>query len=159
MEALVRGLQDMRLRYCGQKEGSMHIAAVLRAAPLSKVNWALILSIGMNSRREKQSTPYWGPLHAECDAVGKLPRHAGRRPLAVHLLVVRTNRSGGTASSQPCRDCLVRIRRMAEAKNITVSKLWFTDERGNLVATTRADRLPPHVSYAFRTTSRRMHAP
>ena len=152
MREVVRELQELRLRHRGPKENSMHIAAVLRAAPMGKVNPALILSVGVNSQRQKQSLPFWGSLHAECDAVGKLARHEGRRPLRVDLVVVRTNRSGGTSNSQPCRDCLVRLRWLSAAKNVAIHRLWFTDQAGNLSFVNHGDvpLLPPHISYAFR---------
>jgi len=157
MEALVRELQALRLLHRSPTENSMHIAAVLRVAPPNKVNSALILSIGVNSQRRKQSLPFWGSMHAECDAVGKLPKHAGRRPLRVDLLVVRTNRSGGTANSRPCRDCLVRVRRMSASKNIVIDRFWFTDQCGNLAVAGSAeiDLLSPHISYAFRRATDR----
>ena len=152
MEDMVRNLQRRRLQLRGDREVYMHIAAVVRQKAVPKTNESCILSVGINSERHKRANlNCWGSMHAECDALLKLPRHDGRRPLNVNLIIVRTNRSGGTTNSQPCRECMFRIHLISEMKNVRVRKICFTVQDGiRVFKLDQARLLTPHVSTGFR---------
>ena len=63
-----------------------------------------ILSYGENRPRTRPPFP---TVHAECDAMNKLPSRTSRgRRTRLDLLVIRVNRGGTVGNSRPCAHCV-----------------------------------------------------
>lgn len=98
MEALV-ALAGSRRR-CSCHGGSNHAAIFFCNGR--------ILSYGENRPRTRPPFP---TVHAECDAIRKLPT-AGRRRKHLDLLVIRLNKGGTIGNSKPCGMCLRELQRL-----------------------------------------------
>ena len=99
MEALL-ALADSRRRCCCHG-GSNHAAIFFCNGR--------ILSYGEN--RPRGTNPVFPTVHAECDAMRKLPT-AGRRRKRLDLLVIRLNKGGTIGNSKPCSMCLEELQKL-----------------------------------------------
>ena len=98
MEALL-ALAGSRRR-CSCHDGSNHAAIFFCNGR--------ILSYGENRPRTRPPFP---TVHAECDAMRKLPP-TGRRRKHLDLLVIRLNKGGSVGNSKPCGMCLKELQKL-----------------------------------------------
>lgn len=100
MEALL-ALADSKRRSCCHG-GSNHAAIFFCNGR--------ILSYGENRPRTRPPFP---TVHAECDAMSKLPSRStkGRRT-RLDLLVIRLNKGGTIGNSKPCGLCLEELKKL-----------------------------------------------
>ena len=99
MESLL-ALAGSRRRCC-RHGGSNHAALFFCNGRL--------LSYGEN--RPRGTNPVFPTVHAECDAMRKLPV-AGRRRKRLDLLVIRLNKGGSIGNSKPCWLCLEELKKL-----------------------------------------------
>ncbi|MHB1910113.1 MAG: hypothetical protein ACYCQJ_14745 [Nitrososphaerales archaeon] len=73
------------------------------------------------------------PIHAEVDALSKLP--ASRRVQTVILTVIRVRQDGTLTNSCPCLHCLAAIAKMAQF-GYNINQIYFSDESGAVIRRT-----------------------
>lgn len=93
-----------------------------------------ILAIGCNLPEYKN----WPGIHAEQAALLRLPPRERGRVKDVSLLVVRFSKNGKLQSSKPCALCVRDMCQLPEKKGYRIKRVYYSDEKGNLVATTLA---------------------
>ena len=69
-----------------------------------------ILSYGEN--RPRGTNPVFPTVHAECDAMAKLPSVTGKRRKHLDLLVIRLNTGGTVGNSKPCGMCIQELQKL-----------------------------------------------
>jgi len=88
-------------------------------------------------------------VHAERAAIANLPPRRCKRHLkAVHLVVIRTTRTGRLASSRPCAHCVAAMALLLPARGYRLDRVTYSDASGALVTTKLVDlaRDEPHMS-------------
>lgn len=120
METLVSSLNSRRR--CCMNPGSNHAAVFF-------TNFA-IHSYGEN--KAKVSEP--GSVHAEDDAIDKLPTLPRKRRLRkVDLLVIRANAGGTVGNSKPCITCIRALESKLPKKGYILDTVYYTDRGGVIV--------------------------
>lgn len=80
------------------------------------------------------STGIFPTVHAEDDAVNKLPVLKRNRKLKkVDLLVIRANIGGTVGNSKPCERCIKSLEIKLPKKGYLLDTLYYTDRGGTLV--------------------------
>jgi hypothetical protein len=80
------------------------------------------------------STGIFPTVHAEDDAVNKLPvLKRNRRLKKVDLLVIRANAGGTVGNSRPCDRCIKALEIKLPKKGYTLDTLYYTDKGGILI--------------------------
>lgn len=107
-------------------------------------------AIGTNSPRTKSC--YWGGLHAEIDALRKIKKTPGRRPLVINIIVIRVNKNREIGLSQPCVNCIKKMKNFEKYKNIKIKNIYFSKNQDSLIKISfkNAHTLPPHISSGFK---------
>jgi hypothetical protein len=73
-------------------------------------------------------------IHAEDDAINKLPvLKRNRRLKKVDLLVIRANAGGTVGNSRPCDRCIKALEIKLPKKGYILDTLYYTDKGGLLV--------------------------
>lgn len=89
-------------------------------------------------------------IHAEQDAVRKLPRHKRiNRFKKLDILVIRVNRSGSLGNSKPCLQCLQTLAENLPEKGYTLSKVYYSNDMGEILETKLQTLLTedtPHIT-------------
>jgi hypothetical protein len=75
--------------------------------------------------------------------IGKI----SKKKCKVDLLVVRFTKDGKNAISRPCNMCLNYLKNI---KNVTIRKIYFFNEKGELVCQKLRKMTYDHVSIGFR---------
>lgn len=95
-------------------------------------------------------------VHAEDQAIRKLPKNESNRIKKLDLLVIRVNKSGGLGNSKPCIHCLWLLSDLLPKRGYNVSRVYYSDEHGRLVMTKLKNLLEdekPHVSKYYKDRS------
>lgn len=105
--------------------------------------------VGINSRRTKHC--YWGGLHAEIDALRKI-KNTSKRTKRVNIAVFRINKSGDFCNSKPCSNCIKRMEKLQEYKNVKIDKIYYSITKIEMlkISLNGIKDLPQHKSLAFR---------
>jgi cytidine deaminase len=82
------------------------------------------LSYGENQIRGKSS------IHAEVNAIEKLPSRKDGRLLKVSLLVFRVTKSGKYTMSKPCMHCIEKMNQTC-ARNYKIFSVYYTNKDGD----------------------------
>lgn len=109
----------------------------------------MFYGIGINSDRKKSCL--WGSLHAEIDALRKIRRFEKTR--RVDIVVIRVNRTGGLLLSQPCSNCIKKMRYFERYKNCVIDKIRYSGEHGDIISHKLRSidtAITPHISRKFR---------
>jgi cytidine deaminase len=80
------------------------------------------LSYGENQIRGRDS------IHAEMDAINKLPKKDGRLQ-KISLLVLRVTKAGKLTMSKPCMHCIEKMNSVI-SKNYKISSVFYTNKEG-----------------------------
>jgi len=83
------------------------------------------LSYGENHIRGKTS------IHAEADAINKLPFKKDGRLLKVSLLVLRVTKTGKYTMSKPCMHCIQKMNDTV-LRNYKISSVYYTNKEGEI---------------------------
>jgi cytidine deaminase len=113
---------DSKRRTCMNK-GSNHAAVFFNHRCFDSV-----LSYGENRYDAKSIFP---TIHAECDAMNKLPPVKRGRIHRVDILVIRLNRCGNVGNSKPCGLCLERLKNL-HLKGYVLDTVYYSD-RGKII--------------------------
>lgn len=111
-----------------------------------------MLSYGENHYRPSACTVF-PTIHAECDAISKLPkRRRGSRLKKVDILVVRSNIGGTVGNSKPCFKCLQSLYTDLPKKGYMLDTVHYTVQ-GGLVESKKFTKLldeEPHIPKYFK---------
>jgi hypothetical protein len=110
------------------------------------------VAYGVNSKREARAGCCYG-LHAEMDAIRKLPPTYGSRIITLDLIIVRIGKTGVLKNSGPCFKCLEHLNRMKNKTNYRVKYIYYSDSSGNVKRVKFMDLLmsgDKHMSFRFR---------
>ena len=93
-------------------------------------------------------------LHAEMDAIRRLPPKTHKRQILVDLVVVRVSKNGSLKNSAPCYKCIEHLNRLNKKTNYKVRHIYYSDQTGNIVKKKFVDLLnatDKHMSWRFRS--------
>ena len=82
--------------------------------------------------REARSGCCYG-LHAEMDAIRKLPPIYGSRLMNLDLIVIRVGKNGSLKSSGPCFKSLEHLNRMQKKTNYRLKYIYYSESTGNII--------------------------
>jgi hypothetical protein len=106
-----------------------------------------ILSYGENRPRGRPPFP---TVHAECDAMNKLPPRSTRgRRTRLDLLVIRVNRGGSIGNSRPCAHCVQALRDLPR-RGYVLDTVHYSDQ--NTIKTEKFSEIlegPQHYGAFF----------
>jgi hypothetical protein len=110
-----------------------------------------VLSYGENHYKAHCNGNEASSIHAEQDAVRKLPRpHKKLRHLKkLDIMVVRVNRNGSLGNSKPCVHCLYTLSQLLPEKGYCISRVYYSTHEGEIVDTKLNTLLredSPHVT-------------
>ena len=98
--------------------------------------------------------PLGRTVHAEEDAMSRLSGRARKHPKRVHLLVIRTTKTGRLANSKPCSHCLRQMANMTTFRGYRIHRVHYSTGNGSEIAsctlTTLMQETTPHVSSFYR---------
>jgi cytidine deaminase len=86
-----------------------------------------VISSGMNYQINDTST-----IHAEQNAISKLPRRSSRKLKRVNLLVVRTSKSGKLNNSRPCLHCIKSMMSKTPLYGYKIHYVYFSTDDGSI---------------------------
>ena len=109
----------------------------ITALPLSKKekngNVFYVVSIGQNKYKIKSFSNKNATIHAEEDAINKLPpKKRSKRLEDVNLIVIRTTKTGVLGNSAPCVHCLKYMKEDAEARGYKINKIYYSNSDGKI---------------------------
>lgn len=88
-----------------------------------------IVSMGHNKFITCEKLPN---IHAEMDAVSKLPTFRKKKFESIHLCVIRINGSGKLNNSKPCIHCILSLNMIAPLKGYRIDKVYYSNECGTI---------------------------
>jgi hypothetical protein len=94
---------------------------------------------------------YWGSLHAEIDALRKVKKKIGK-PQKLNMIVIRINKLGELGMSKPCVNCIKKIEKFQEYKNIRITSIYFSESSQEItkVSLEKLKKMIPHKSRGYR---------
>ena len=99
---------------------------------LGDIRKNIIYSIGVNLYNSDLNTNYKShtprTIHAEHNAIHKLPKNHKKRPKVIDIIVFRTNKKGDSLlMSKSCPNCLNHLKRGLVNKNYKLRDFYYTD--------------------------------
>lgn len=89
-----------------------------------------ILSLGFNHQTNESST-----IHAEQNAISKLPVRRSKKLKRINLLVVRTSKSGKLNNSRPCLHCIRSMTAKTPLYGYKIHYVYFSTDDGSIKKT------------------------
>lgn len=71
-------------------------------------------------------------LHAEIDAMNKLPHNSSKRLIQVNMYVIRLGNHGKLANSKPCQNCVTLLANGLTQKGYKLRYVNYSDEQGEI---------------------------
>ena len=119
---------------------------------LKKTN---ILSFGINSYGDLHGiTP---GVHAEIDALNKLPFTNGKKKININLLVVRLSSNNKIQNSKPCNNCITKMNSLVVLKGYKLKHVYYSDNDENIIKSKLSsleEEEDQHVSNFYRKKGR-----
>ena len=88
-----------------------------------------VMSFGMNFKMEQ---PYVRTIHAEANALNKLPLRNNKKLKPIHLCVIKTSKTGKLGNSKPCFHCISKLLEDAPKKGYRVEWIFYSKESGEI---------------------------
>jgi tRNA(Arg) A34 adenosine deaminase TadA len=88
-----------------------------------------IVSMGHNKFITCEKLPN---IHAEMDAIGKLPTLRKKKLEVVNLCVIRVTSGGKLNNSKPCIHCVLSLNMIAPLKGYRIDKVFYSNECGTI---------------------------
>jgi len=86
-----------------------------------------IMTYGANTRFVK---PYIGTIHAEKDALDRLPLRSNKKLKTVNVCIIKISKTGKLGDSQPCFHCISNLMKEAPKKGYRVEWIFFSKQSG-----------------------------
>ena len=74
-------------------------------------------------------------IHAEHDAINRLPPVKTKKIVNVNLMVIRASKTGVLGMSKPCEHCIKMMLIKGLEKGYYISKIYYSDINGDLIKT------------------------
>lgn len=87
-----------------------------------------VLSTGVNYFLPSERT-----VHAEQNALQKLPDRRDRGVRKVNLVVIKTSRTGLLGLSKPCLHCLMYLEKYAPMRGYKIEWVYYSDAAGMMI--------------------------
>lgn len=116
------------------------------------------LSYGENFLKSKEEFERVSSIHAEDNAIRKLPNLTGRRFKKVDIMVIRVNKGGNLANSKPCMNCVQIMSTRLPAKGYNLCDVYYSTCQGGMQVSTISSLLTDkdiHVSKYHRERMKR----
>ena len=92
-------------------------------------------------------------VHAEDQAIRKLPITDNKRRKRVDLLVIRVNRNGSFGNSKPCLHCIWLLSQKLPERGYSIGRVYFSNAMGQIVMCKMHDLVEddtPHISKYYK---------
>jgi len=104
-----------------------HAAVIFRGNPKRGCD---IMTYGMNMHL---NIPYNRTIHAEADAIHRLPLIRGSKKLQpIHICVIKTTRTGKLGNSKPCVHCIQQMINEAPKKGYKIEWIYYSKNDGSI---------------------------
>ena len=91
-----------------------------------------MLSYGENCLKSVEEFERVSSIHAEDNAIRKLPSLNGKRFKKVDIMVIRVNKGGNLANSKPCLNCVQLMNSRLPAKGYTLCDVYYSTCLGGM---------------------------
>jgi len=119
-----------------------------------------VVSIGQNKYKIKSFSNKNDTIHAEEDAINRLPpKERSKRFDNVNLIVIRTTKTGVFGNSAPCVHCLKYMKEDAESRGYKINKIYYSNSDGNIECHKLNDLIASnnlHISAYYKTNNYNM---
>lgn len=77
---------------------------------------------------------YYDSLHAEVDAIKKLPINKNKKKNKINIFVFRISRSKkhNLVMSRCCNNCINSLYKISEEKNYRIKNIYYTNDNGEI---------------------------
>jgi len=75
------------------------------------------------------------PIHAEIDAINKLPKNKTNKVIKINILVIRATKNNELKMSMPCVHCLYNIVNLPNTKGYIVKNIYYSNNDGQIIKT------------------------
>jgi cytidine deaminase len=104
-----------------------HAAVLFRGNPKRGCD---IMTYGINMQ---VNIPYNRTIHAEADAIQRLPLIRGFKKLQpIHICVIKTTKTGKLGNSKPCVHCIQQMINTAPKKGYKIEWIYYSKNDGNI---------------------------
>lgn len=104
-----------------------HAAVIFRGNPKRGCG---VMTYGMNMQLNQ---PYSRTIHAEADAIQKLPLIRGCKKLQpIHICVIKTTRTGKLGNSKPCVHCIQQMIHVTPKKGYKIEWIYYSKNDGTI---------------------------
>ena len=95
----------------------------------------MFYSIGMNQygvSKRLNNQNYYDSLHAEINALEKLPINRKNKMIKINVFVFRISRSKkkNLMLAKPCKNCYKSLYSISKQKNYKIKNIYFTNNQG-----------------------------
>ena len=98
-----------------------------RARLVERLRVFYTMTIGMNSYKNQERKSNH-TIHAEFDAINKLPNRKNKSIKKINLLVIRTTKTGKLSSSKPCYSCIMDMLTLPPKKGYKIEWIYHSNE-------------------------------
>ena len=116
------------------------------------VKGGVIISTGYNNYSKGKYRSIHS-MHAEMDAIRKLPPLYKSRMISIDLIIIRINKEGLLRNSAPCCKCLEHLSRMNSKTKYRLRHIYYSTASGGIIKEKFTDLLnsdTKHMSLRFR---------
>lgn len=99
-------------------------------------------------------------IHAEHDAINKLPIIRNKKLKKVSILIIKTSNTGVLGNSKPCYHCIQKMKNMMPKKGYRMDNVYYTDEHSKIVKkkfSALIEEKDVHLSSYYRHTKSKTH--
>lgn len=104
---------------------------MLRAPSSVMLRVFYVITYGMNSYKNQEKDGK--TIHAECDAIRKLPSRKNKSIKRINMLVIRTSKTGKLSMSKPCYNCIIKMMNDAPKKGYKIEWIYYTNDEGIVI--------------------------
>jgi len=140
-------MKDMvdKRRFACTCTGKMHLHQAITFEDCGSI---VPLTYGQNMIRDIDKS-----IHAEHNAILKLPQRYSRKLLAINIFVIKTTLSGVVGMSKPCAHCLTIMTTLPQKLGYRIANIFYTIQSGEIEKKKLSELLSEemHVSKLFST--------
>lgn len=71
-------------------------------------------------------------IHAEHDAINRLPTRTSKKKMKVHIIIIRIKKNNKTGMSKPCKGCIEKMSRLLLIKGYRMVNVQYSNDHGSL---------------------------
>lgn len=89
------------------------------------------ISLGINSYKNHTKTN-GASVHAEHDAITRLPVRKSRKLKRINILVIKTSKTGKLGNSKPCYNCIMHMLNLAPKYGYKINYVYYSNDNGDI---------------------------